>query len=213
VVTRVRAPRQLAVVLVHWLWSHGPLLFHHCKGDEEFLARYEQASVALSLCTTASPLHTRFTRRFGASTSITGAKMRPNPRYEPGTKKPAKNREAKTGIRPNERLVLPEEEPVCRGARAPRLAECDDLCDRVCRTVSAIATFHSSGPGHLLERVTALTASSPCRNKRCATLAMCRTRLAWQILTLVALRRQVDALVELPDARTRRESELGLPPI
>ena len=47
---------------------------------------HAQGSVALSLCTTAHSLHTRFAKVCGAS--IPEATMRPNPRHAPGAPEP-----------------------------------------------------------------------------------------------------------------------------
>ena len=44
------------------------------------LTRHAQGLVALSLCTAAHPLHTRFTNMFAAS--VSEATLRPNPRHE-----------------------------------------------------------------------------------------------------------------------------------
>jgi hypothetical protein len=51
-------------------------------GASALRARSELGSVALSLCNTARPLHTRFTKIVGASISETT--VRPNPRSELG---------------------------------------------------------------------------------------------------------------------------------
>jgi hypothetical protein len=46
--------------------------------------RHDEGSVALSLCTSAHPIYTRFANIFGAS--ISEPTMRPNPRHEGGGK-------------------------------------------------------------------------------------------------------------------------------
>ena len=50
----------------------------------EYMLRRDEGSVALSLCTSAHPLYTRFANIFGAS--ISEPTMRPNPRHEGGGK-------------------------------------------------------------------------------------------------------------------------------
>jgi hypothetical protein len=96
-----KRPCRMAARLRRSTWS--PSSRRASSSRRSSAARSTQGSVALSLCTSAHPLHTRFTKIIGAS--ISEPTMRPNPRSTSGSMRGSRGRSCCTGTRSSGRAA------------------------------------------------------------------------------------------------------------